>query len=127
MILVSCKNNAGNEHEIQEEVRIEDAINKPVWKILGTEPFWNIYIHEDTVLYSRLNENTDTIYFENHHYSDRDSIIEFHLMDGNKKEAELVIRKEITPCSDGMSDNTYEYSATFAYGNEILRGCATKQ
>ena len=127
MIFISCNNQAKEEVQNEEAEPVAEVVaEKPTWKILGTEPFWNIHIHGDTVLYTRLNENIDSIYFVNHHYSDRDSIVEFHLM-YQEKEAGLTLRKSSTPCSDGMSDNQYAYSATFIYGKETLKGCATRQ
>jgi uncharacterized membrane protein len=126
-VMVSCKQGAAekHQHEISDSsTETDQPGSKPAWKITGTEPFWNIFIREDTILYSRLNENIDTVYFTNHHFSDQDSLVEFHLTDPQGLEGSLVIRRGASPCSDGMSDRDYAYSATFIYKNETLAGCA---
>jgi uncharacterized membrane protein len=42
-----------------------------------------------------------------------------------KGEFFITLKKE--PCSDGMSDIAYTYSASVAVGAENLKGCANKK
>jgi uncharacterized membrane protein len=53
--------------------------------------------------------------------------MEFHLIDTKMNEYILNIQPDMTPCSDGMSDHIYEYSAAFYYQKETFKGCAEKK
>jgi uncharacterized membrane protein len=119
---MSCKTKISEEHH--EVMVMADSEGKPVWEVYGNEPFWHLYIHEDTALYTRLNENIDSVYLAIHHYNLQDSVAEFHFTAPGVQEASLVMRREKVPCSDGMSDKEYAYSAVFMYKQEILKGCA---
>lgn len=50
-----------------------------------------------------------------------DSLRLYKLRGGNT----LIIQK--SACSDGMSDNTYDYSVIMILKNRVLAGCATKK
>jgi uncharacterized membrane protein len=128
VVLVSCKQSAPeqNQHDITGNTAETDQ-TKTAWKITGTEPFWNIAMHGDTVLYTRLNEKIDSITFSIHHFSSQDSVFEYHLLDTKEREGNLVIRRGSAPCSDGMSDQVYEYRAKLHYVQETLIGCAEKK
>jgi uncharacterized membrane protein len=95
------------------------------WKITGTEPFWSIYIHKDTILFTKLNENIDSVYFKQEQFKVVESESDYVLTDAEKNNARLLIKQEA--CSDGMSDHTYPYSATFNYKGMELKGCAEKK
>jgi uncharacterized membrane protein len=123
--LFACKQSTSPEHQHDTTVTTDETVKtQPSWKITGTEPFWNIFIRQDTILYTRLNDNIDSVYFTKHHFSDQDSVVEFHLTDPQGQEGSLVLRRGVSPCSDGMSDREYAYSAKFTYKKEILAGCA---
>jgi uncharacterized membrane protein len=92
------------------------------WKITGTEPFWNIYMHNDTILFTMLNEKIDTVFFIQEGFTGVNTHSEYKLTDNEKNSATLIINGG--KCSDGMSDNVYEYSAIFTYKDKVLKGCA---
>ena len=101
-------------------------INEINWEIIGTEPFWNISIFEDSVTYSILKEKKIVEKFViSALVTDIDNINTFTYILGNSNKANITIKKEI--CSDGMSDKQYQYSVTFTYKDVELKGCAEKK
>ena len=77
---------------------------------MGTEPFWDLYILEDEVLYV-VNEDPQSYRlltpFDNSAYSQK---IKYESNDGTVYEVKLVN----DPAGDGMSDRTYPYSVIFS-------------
>jgi len=94
--------------------------NAPVlaWRALGTEPFWNVRVDGDTLVFStpegqdgRTMHGRRVPSLVGFVYLGKDGAMDFHL--------------DIQPgeCSDGMSDNRYEYVATFTYADTTYKGC----
>ena len=123
---VSCKNKNPNICKESPEQKRMDSIVQEIlhtdWKVLGTEPFWNINVYNDTFQFSILNNNIDTVYFELKKYAKTGSVIEYLLTDEEDNTSALSLKEE--QCSDGMSDKKYQYSATFKYKKLDLKGCA---
>ena len=47
-----------------DSIRLHKSYNKiGTWEIHGTEPFWNISLINNKMLFTKLNENIDTVYF----------------------------------------------------------------
>lgn len=129
-LLVTCKskNNTNICKDSQEQKRMDSILQvkiHTVWKVLGTEPFWNINIYNDTFQFIMLKDDIDTVYFEIKQYIDTDSVIEYLLTDKKDSTLTLILKNE--KCSDGMSDNQYQYAATFKYKGLELKGCAEKK
>jgi len=101
-------------------------INEINWEITGTEPFWHISIFEDSVTYSILKEKMiEEKFVISALVTDIDNINTYTYILENSNKVNITIKKEI--CSDGMSDHTYPYSATFNYKGMELKGCAEKK
>jgi len=125
---VGCKNAAKHSTVISDE-EVKQSIDSMLenipdgyWKIVGTEPFWSIYIHKDTIMFTKLNEKVDTTFFKQTQFNAVNSYSNYKLIDAEQNIATLIIKKE--QCSDGMSDNIYPYSASFIYKDIELKGCA---
>ncbi|MDB5228417.1 MAG: hypothetical protein JWN78_2610 [Bacteroidota bacterium] len=128
MFFIGCKPRAAKEVSITEIIRtakVEEHKNVS-WHITGTEPFWSMYIHNDTFIYSRLSEKIDTVYFKMDNYIFSGDSITYWLSDPDKQQAKINIFQSEKPCSDGMSDKAYSFHATALYKNERLNGCAEK-
>ncbi|MFN8284120.1 MAG: hypothetical protein U0U67_12950 [Chitinophagales bacterium] len=97
------------------------------WSVIGTEPFWNIYLHNDTVLFTKLNENVDSIYYQITDFLTEGNQLQVNLKDKKDNSANLIIIESNSFCSDGMSDKRYQYSATLTYKDLVLKGCAEKK
>ena len=97
-----------------------------VWEIHGNEPFWSIKIINDKIIFTKLNENIDTVYFKVIDFLFIDNGISFELKDINNEKAFLNIFKRAEKVSDGMSDNLYNFSARLKYDDIELKGVAEK-
>ena len=94
--------------------------NEPLmaWRAFGTEPFWQTRVDGDDLYFStpedqdgRLMHGRRVPSLVGFVYVGKDGDKDFHL--------------DISPgeCSDGMSDNRYEYVSTFIYGGTTYKGC----
>jgi uncharacterized membrane protein len=81
------------------------------------------------ILFLHLTDKIDTIQF--YHFinssvnplqNTNEHVISFRDSEGNFAKLSIVNEE----CSDGMSDKQYQYSATFKYKNEVLKGVAEK-
>ena len=88
------------------------------WRALGTEPFWHVRVDGDTLVFSTP-EDQDGRTMRGRRVPSRTGFA-YVGNDGEKK-----FPLDISPgeCSDGMSDNRYEYAATFTYGDATYKGC----
>lgn len=129
IFFTGCKQHAAKENSTVEVLPTEKvAEGKNItWHITGTEPFWNMYIHNDTFIYTRLNEKIDTIFFKLDDYAAIVDGMMYWVSDSIKQEAQINIFKQKDPCSDGMSDRVYSYHAKLLYKKEALKGCAEKK
>ncbi|WP_413167295.1 COG3650 family protein [Capilliphycus salinus ALCB114379] len=94
---------------------------------LGTEPFWNVKVTGDEIVFS-----SPTIDEQKYPYSEPMTglgrpadVVRVYPLQGNPNG--FLILKQDKSCSDGMSDNVYPYSATVIRGSEVLEGCAKKR
>lgn len=88
------------------------------WRAFGTEPFWQVRVDGDDLYFStpedpdgRLMHGRRTPSLVGLVYVGRDGEKDFTLDIGPGE------------CSDGMSDNRYEYKSTFVYGGTTYKGC----
>ncbi len=128
MLFTGCKPHVTKETsmtEILKSAKVKEHKNVR-WRITGTEPFWNIYIHDDTFVYFRLNEKIDTVIFKLDNYIFEGDSITYWLSDPDKQTAKIYIFQSEQPCTDGMSDKSYSFHAKVLYKNEQLNGCAEK-
>jgi uncharacterized membrane protein len=99
------------------------------WNLHGNEPFWNISIHGDSVIYKTPTSSKNfkiTFFSKDIDQKGNSSEYEYTLED--RKQADKAFIKIIhQSCSDGMSDQQFTYSASFAYKNDTLKGCAEKK
>jgi uncharacterized membrane protein len=90
----------------------------------GTEPFWGIEVSPKGITYTSINgPKTVFPYVRPLKASGQmeDSLRLYKLRGGNT----LIIQRNT--CSDGMSDNTYNYSVIMVLQNQVFTGCATKK
>jgi len=110
----------------QEIISVKKHQYDANWRIIGTEPFWNVQVDSSRVLFTMLNEIIDSVYFAINDYESTNNSTSFTLTDKRMDTAFLRING-VTNCSDGMSDNQFQYSATFNYKGLELNGCAEKK
>ncbi|HUH33038.1 MAG TPA: hypothetical protein VLZ28_03740 [Daejeonella sp.] len=93
---------------------------------LGTEPFWSVDIvpTEQQIILKDLGQNK-VYQFPYQPANIGGGVHRFETSNGATDKLVIVIREE--PCSDGMSDNTYRYSAEVVIDGRTLTGCAVKK
>ena len=93
---------------------------------IGTEPFWSLQISklEDGLFYSNANAQQGTRFPWSAPKKRGNTWVYESLSPDQKTSIRIVIKKE--PCSDGMSDTRFTYSAEVTIGKEKLRGCAVR-
>ncbi|QNP39969.1 COG3650 family protein [Lysobacter solisilvae (ex Woo and Kim 2020)] len=84
----------------------------------GTEPFWSARVDGDTLVFSTPENQAGTTM----HGRRVPSLTGFVFIG---KDGERDFHLGLTPgaCSDGMSDNRYDYVATFILGDTTYKGC----
>jgi uncharacterized membrane protein len=89
------------------------------WRAFGTEPFWNARVDGDTLIFSTPEDQAG----RSMHGRRVPSLVGFVYIG---KDGDQEFNLDIRPgeCSDGMSDNRYEYVANFIYGDTTYKGCA---
>ncbi len=89
------------------------------FQALGTEPFWSVEVLPGKLRYSSP-EQPDGITFA----ATATSLGSAYRYAGTMTGAKVMLT--ITPgkCSDGMSDQTYAYTAALSIGDRAMRGCA---
>lgn len=95
--------------------------NAPVlaWRAFGTEPFWNARVDGDTLVFTTPDNLSGTPMRGRALPSTAGFV--FAGKDG-RADFKLSIRPG--ECSDGMSDNRYEYTSTFVHRGTTYEGCA---
>lgn len=89
------------------------------FKAIGTEPFWSASIAGSNLVYSTPDFPAGMRIVVSRKVT-AESVEYAGILDG--KPLSLTLRAG--PCSDGMSDKVYRYSATREIGPDVQRGCA---
>jgi uncharacterized membrane protein len=95
--------------------------NDPVmaWRAFGNEPFWNARVDGDTLVFTTPDDPTGTTM----HGRRVPSLVGFVFV-GKDGEADFNLDIRPGECSDGMSDNRYQYVSNFIYDDITYKGCA---
>ena len=89
------------------------------FRALGTEPFWSANVMPGKLVWSSPDDaQATTIAVER-----RDGSAKVRLA-GRLKGAALALEVMPGPCSDGMSDRVYPFTAVLTIGGEARQGCA---
>lgn len=92
------------------------------FRALGTEPFWSAIVVPGKLVWSSPDdEQATTIPVER-----SDGLAKVRLT-GKLKGAALALEITQKPCSDGMSDRVYPFTAALTIGAEARQGCAISQ
>jgi uncharacterized membrane protein len=85
----------------------------------GTEPFWSVQIRSNQINLARPDQST--LMVGNGGVSIEGGKGVWRAKAGPDQ---LVVTLEARPCSDGMSDRAYPWTATVTLGAAALKGCA---
>lgn len=94
--------------------------NEPLmaWRALGTEPFWHARVDGDTLVFTTPEDQAGQTM-----QGSRVPSLAGFVYAGKEGDKEFNLDIRPGECSDGMSDNRYEYTATFLYGDTRYEGC----
>jgi uncharacterized membrane protein len=90
------------------------------WRAFGNEPFWNVRVDGDTLVFTTPDDPSGRS-FPGTHALRPDGGVHYQGSDGQTAFSLDIAKGE---CSDGMSDNVYELTAEFRYGDMDYKGCA---
>lgn len=115
MFLASCSGVADRRTEaVFDEIAPEEVVT-----VSGTEPFWGATIERGQLVWTTP-DNPDGTAVEVRRFAGNGGVAWSGELDGEK----LDIAVGPGPCSDGMSDRTYPFSAAVSLGERTLTGCA---
>lgn len=89
-----------------------------IFRAFGTEPFWNVNV-EDATLTFTTPEDQDGVVMQGQRRALEDGVEITGSHDGKS----FALRVSAGICSDGMSDNEYELTSSFRYGETNYTGC----
>lgn len=89
------------------------------WHALGNEPFWSLEARGTTLVF-KTPEDQAGVTLQGRRVPSLVGTVILGQGDGGE------FHFGVTPgqCSDGMSDRTYAYNATFIYRDQTYKGCA---
>ncbi|MBC7897791.1 MAG: hypothetical protein H7066_20395 [Cytophagaceae bacterium] len=96
---------------------------EPAFRLLGTEPFWNLQIDSVGLRFRTPEDTAGQVFGATRAVLVGDSLRWNSVGDAGMIEA--VVAPE--QCSDGMSDKTWPYRARVVLGKTTYTGCAEKQ
>lgn len=93
---------------------------------IGTEPFWGLVISEkEAGLFLKLiGEERGKVFPISAPQTSANSWVYLSVNPETKEKLKVVVRKG--PCSDGMSDRSYNYTVELSLGKQTLHGCAVR-
>jgi uncharacterized membrane protein len=92
--------------------KIENNEIEVIFHAFGTEPFWDIFITANYLLFSELNEETSESYSLLTPFDEKLEEQVIKVQDSSENTFKLLLKKE--PTSDGMSDKSYPYSVKWS-------------
>ena len=90
-----------------------------VFRAFGTEPFWNVNVEGNTLTYTTPEDQAGIVM-----HGMRRAIEGGVEINGSDDGKFFALTVKAGTCSDGMSDNVYELTAEFRYGDMDYQGCA---
>jgi uncharacterized membrane protein len=99
--------------------------NEVYYRITGTEPFWSLNIGSAYITYRSMEGDSLSFpYNSPKNAAGRpEDWAQLYQLGG---QGWALLRKGNTPCSDGMSDRDYAYTATVWLKGQLLDGCGEK-
>lgn len=89
-----------------------------VFRAFGNEPFWNVNVEDATLTFTTPDDQVGVAM-----QGERRSLPDGVEITGTHDGKPFALRVSAGNCSDGMSDNQYEMTSTFRYGELDYTGC----
>lgn len=122
--LFSCKSKQPTADTTSGSKKFSEKTFDPQFKALGTEPFWNIEMDKDFIVYKDIEGKTEIFPVTNIQIA-QDANVRTIMSDNGNTQIRLTISQQ--KCSDGMSDNEFDYKTTVEISGKdeqkTLKGC----
>lgn len=105
-LVFSCKTKQKPENNTASAIKFNEKNFDPYFKGLGTEPFWNIEISDDFIVYKDIDGKQEIFSIQNTHKA-QDANAKLIRSESGNEQLEVTIAQK--PCSDGMSDESFDY------------------
>lgn len=103
----------------------KDIETRELYRISGTEPFWSLTIGQPHSIYRTMEgDSVRFAYQEPRQAQGRQE--EWAQLYPLGETGWVLLRRGNSPCSDGMSDKEYTYTATLWLNGRLLDGCGEK-
>src|SRR5690554_204788 len=125
IILIGCKGKQSiMDNETGESMVFVEKNFDPYFKGLGTEPFWNIQIDNDFIVYKDI-DNVVEVFKINRIDKAQDANVQRII--ANNEENNVLLTLVQQECSDGMSDHKFSFKVnmeiSYAEQSLVLKGC----
>jgi uncharacterized membrane protein len=97
---------------------------RPVFQLIGTEPFWGLRIDATALTFTTPMDTLGVAFMTTMPILAGDSL-RWNTLDASGRNLEAVVVR--SPCSDGMSDKTWPYRARVTIAGERYEGCAERR
>src|SRR5690606_31572152 len=123
--LQACKTTNKIESPLKNKQVVLNEVNfDPIFKAIGTEPFWNIQFDKDYIIYEDVNQQKIIFNTASNHKA-QDANVRNIKGQTQDSTIDLTIIKQ--NCSDGMSDNEFDFKVKVEINHqnkiENLNGC----
>lgn len=109
----------------REDCEPEGPAAQSNWRAFGNEPFWNIRIGPDSIVFDRL--GALPLQYPSRAPRQRGNRWIWELEPPYASQPEkLELTIVNVPCGDSMADRRHDYRAEAVYGGQRLQGCAEK-
>ncbi|WP_269715257.1 COG3650 family protein [Caulobacter sp. NIBR2454] len=115
-LLSACQTASGQSEQAPAPLAVPDAVDA-----LGTEPFWAVMVDADQIALTRPDHPPAT-----GPNSGPTRTATFARWETKTGQGKLKLTVTAGPCSDGMSDRTYPFSAQAVIAGRTLKGCAAE-
>lgn len=123
-LIFSCKSKQTTVDNTSSTKKFDEKTFDPYFKGLGTEPFWNIEISDDFIVYKDIDGKLE-VFPVNSTDKAQDANVQLIRSESGNQQLRVTIAQK--PCSDGMSDNSFDYKTEVSIitkENELkLNGC----
>lgn len=109
-----------------EEASSANEQNYLYYRVTGTEPFWSLNIGSPYITYRSM-EGDSLSFPYNKPKGAAGRTEDWAQLYQLENQGWVLLRRGRTPCSDGMSDRDYAYTATVWLKGQLLDGCGEKK
>ena len=129
LFIIACNNSARKKDTIKDtaneviQMPKTPAVPDTIFTGLGTEPFWSVYVINNTKIIFHPADGPDVTVPFVAAVTVNNTTIKYNSTTGNSSIELIVIKKD---CNDGMSELTYPYHVALVVNKTKYAGCGRK-